>query len=267
MPKIKYLLSRFIICKFKIAILINSLLLFFLLTLVPLKAIQDEFGDIIGIAIEIDEFGHPTAGVAGEDFNISDPIEPFNRGIFHTYNFLYKKAGGKVIIKGYTKLPKPLRKSFRNFVDNLTEPVNALNHLLQFKVQAFSETIIRFSFNTTFGMLGFFDFMQLTGLNRKPNDFGATLYTYGFNEGFYLLLLGPSTLRDSIGSFGNQFLRGVYLPNDITFAEQAIYILNAGENYINYENLMDNSLDPYILARDTFIQIRRQDLRIISEYK
>jgi phospholipid-binding lipoprotein MlaA len=51
------------------------------------------------------------------------------------------------------------------------------------------------------GVAGISDFATGRGLPRQSGDFGQTLYTWGFADGPYLVLLffGPSDLRDAFG--------------------------------------------------------------------
>ena len=62
-------------------------------------------------------------------------------------------------------------------------------------------TFARFFANTIAGVGGMFDFASAHGLPKQTGDFGQTLYTWGIDDGPYLVLplFGPSNVRDAFG--------------------------------------------------------------------
>ncbi len=108
--------------------------------------------------------------------------------------------------------------------------------------------------------------MAIQALDRwklKPSDenLGQTLAVYGFGNGFYIVwpLLGPSTLRDSIGYGGDTFLNPVrYVkPTEVSIGISAVNITNDGSFHIgDYESLKAASIDPYVMIRNAYIQYR-----------
>src|SRR3546814_5295121 len=63
-----------------------------------------------------------------------------------------------------------------NALRNLSEPVNFLNFLLQFKIGKAAETLGRFAVNTTFGVGGLFDVAKTMPFNLpyRRNGFANT---------------------------------------------------------------------------------------------
>ena len=62
---------------------------------------------------------------------------------------------------------------------------------------------MRFVINTTIGIVGIFDPANSLGFQKiEKEDFGQTLGVMGVGEGCYIVLpvLGPSTVRDTVGS-------------------------------------------------------------------
>ena len=60
--------------------------------------------------------------------------------------------------------------------------------------------------NTTIGIFGIFDVAEKMGFSEyEKEDYGQTLGVWGVGAGCYVVLpiLGPSTLRDTVGSFIN----------------------------------------------------------------
>ena len=56
------------------------------------------------------------------------------------------------------------------------------------------------------GIAGIFDVASYYGLSKEDKeDYGQTLGAWGFGEGCYFILpvLGPTTIRDSIGSLAS----------------------------------------------------------------
>lgn len=108
------------------------------------------------------------------------------------------------IAMGYKKaLPDPVRSGLRNFLRNLTEPVNFVNFTLQLKPGKAAETLGRFVVNSTVGVAGLIDVARSKSINLpyRANGFANTLGYYGVGAGPYLFLpvIGPSSARDLFG--------------------------------------------------------------------
>lgn len=192
--------------------------------------------------------------------SIADPLEGLNRASFALNDSLYRGIM-KPIARGLRVLPVPVRTSGANFFDNLGTPVSAINALLQFDLPNTGTELSRFVINTTIGILGIFDPATDLGLVRDQEDLGQTLGRYGIGHGFYLVIpfLGPSSLRDGLGSIGNTAMNPVYweLHNDaaipITIVDAEI-TLSLDQD--TYEALYESSLDPYIFFRSAYVQNR-----------
>jgi phospholipid-binding lipoprotein MlaA len=130
-----------------------------------------------------------------------DPLESLNRAVFDT-NTTLDTALIKPIAETYRAiLPQWTRDRIRSVIDNLAEPRIFVNDLLQRRPDAAGVTFARFFINTIVGLAGMFDLAAERGFARQSGDFGQTLYTWGVDEGPYLVLLlvGPSNLRDAFG--------------------------------------------------------------------
>lgn len=199
--------------------------------------------------------------------SIADPLEPWNRLIFtfndRLYFWLMKPLG-----KGYNAVvPEMVRVSVKNVFHNLTMPVRFVNSLLQVKLKSAGNELVRFIINSTGGIGGLFDFAKTGfGIESSEEDLGQTLGHYGIGNGFYIVwpFLGPSTLRDTVGTVGDAFLTPV---NYVTPAVDRIaiqsseYFNNAALRIGEYESLKESSIEPYIALRDGYVQYRKGQVR------
>ncbi|MBW2616968.1 MAG: VacJ family lipoprotein [Deltaproteobacteria bacterium] len=198
---------------------------------------------------------------------IFDPIEPVNRAFFHFNDKLYFWVI-KPIATGYKKVfPEPLRVSVRNFFHNIFMPARAVNCLLQGKIKGFGTEITRFVVNSTMGVCGFGDAAKTAfNIDKRDEDFGQTLGFYGLGPGIYIHwpLLGPSSIRDTVGIVGDGFL------NPVNYVEPFKYsVAIKGYDQINktslilgqYEALKKAAFDPYISLREAYYENRCYKIR------
>lgn len=177
---------------------------------------------------------------------------------------------GPVAMAYKDAIPKPVRHGLRNFLRNLTEPIVALNFLLQLKPGKAAETVGRFAINTTLGLGGLFDVAKRDPfkLPYRRNGFANTLGYYGVEPGAYLFLplVGPTTVRDLAGGV----VDGLVLPtavgnpfNNIAFTLPAA-TLSALQGRIQIDEqlsaLRTQSKDPYIDARDFYLRRRQAEI-------
>jgi phospholipid-binding lipoprotein MlaA len=213
----------------------------------------DEYGDI-----EVSE--HVSEEGKGE---IADPLEPFNRAMYHFNDKLYFWLL-KPVAQGYGKVvPEPARIGVSNFFANLTFPIRFVNCLLQANFAGAAAELGRFTVNTLWGVGGFLDpaSSKEIQLSKQDEDFGQTLGAYGIGQGFYINwpIFGPSSPRDTVGLIGDGFLtpysylnpwyagagtRGYDMVNDTS--------LRIGD----YESLKGAAIDPYVAIRDAYVQYR-----------
>ena len=106
------------------------------------------------------------------------------------------------VAKGYRAVtPEVVNKGITNFFSNLDDVLVFVNDLLQLKFQQAASDLARIFFNTTIGLAGFIDVASHMDLPKHNEDFGQTLGYWGVPPGPYIVLplLGPSTLRDTVG--------------------------------------------------------------------
>lgn len=132
-----------------------------------------------------------------------DPLEQANVQSYEAVQAVDKAIVAPVAMGYKSAVPKPVRSGIRNFINNLDEPVVALNFLLQLKPGKAAETLGRFAINSTIGIGGLIDVAKDKPFNlpRRYNGLANTLGYYGVGPGPYLFLpiVGPTTARDFVG--------------------------------------------------------------------
>ena len=154
------------------------------------------------------------------------------------------------------------------------------NNILQGQFKDAGINTLRFSINTTLGIAGIFDVASYYGLNKlDKEDYGQTLGTWGVKEGCYFVLpvLGPTTVRDTIGSLvnfsGGDAWYNVTISNDTRYFENSDYYysrLTAGidfraKNLEAFDSLEKNSIDLYASVRSLYLQDRIRKIQNSSE--
>ena len=197
-----------------------------------------------------------------EIYTASDPLAPWNRMMFNFNDKLYFWFL-KPVSSGYVQVvPSPVRLGIANFFENLSAPVRMSSSLLQGKGTQAQAEFARFLFNSTFGFFGFGSPADAyPHLSEKDEDMGQALGSYGVSEGFYIVwpFLGPSTLRDTVGTVGDAVVNPVsYLPLGASMGLAGEKKLNEASYRIgDYETLKGAAIDPYEAVRDAYLQHRQ----------
>ena len=132
-----------------------------------------------------------------------------------------------------------------------------------------------FVVNTSVGIFGFLNPFKL-GLKSQKEDVGQTLGTYGMGSGCYFVLpiLGPTTVRDSIGLLADSFLDPFA---HVTIREKELFNVSGNrldyfsvkgttaidfrsENLTNFESLEKNSIDLYSSVKSVYLQDRENKI-------
>ena len=205
---------------------------------------------------------------------IKDCFENLNRATF-AFNQALDGVIFKPVASVYKKLPPPVKNGVGNSLDNLSNLVTIPNNILQGDFKKAGINTGRFVINTTVGVLGLIDVAQHIGLSEfEKEDYGQSLAKLGVGPGCYLVLpvLGPSTVRDTAGSFvnllGGDAWYNVTVKNDTQHFSDIDYYssrLTSGidfraKNYDSIENLEKNSLDFYASVKSLYLQDRQQKI-------
>jgi len=195
---------------------------------------------------------------------IWDPLVGWNRVMYQINDRLYYWVL-KPLALGYKAVtPNPLRSGVSNFFRNLAAPLRITSCTLQGKGDAAAGELARFYANTTAGILGVLDVTKdYPDLNPEPEDMGQALGKWGVGNGPYLFwpLLGPSTLRDTVGRAVDRFLNPTtYIePNWASVAASGLEQINYASYRIDdYETLKKAAIEPYEAFRDAYYQNRKK---------
>ena len=206
---------------------------------------------------------------------IKDCFEKLNRVTF-SFNQKIDKSIIKPVAKSYRNLPDPIQKSAGNAVTNLSNLITIPNNILQGEVKTAIINTGRLVVNTTVGLLGTIDVANKMGFPKYVReDYGQTLGAWGVGPGCYLVLpvLGPSTIRDTGGSFvnvlGGDPWYNVSIHGNNEFLTEGIYITSKALDGVNFrsenleslDNLETNSIDFYASLRSLYLQDRENKIQ------
>ena len=206
---------------------------------------------------------------------VKDCFEGLNRTTF-SMNQGLDKAIFKPIAKTYRTLPSEIRVGANNVLENLSSLVTIPNNILQGEFKTAGVNTGRFIINTTAGILGIINVAEKIGFSEyRKEDYGQTLGVWGVGAGCYLVLpiLGPSTVRDTTGSFVNVLGGDPYYNASVggnnNYLNDSDYLVTKfltgvdfrAKNLETLDNLESNSMDFYASVRSLYLQDRKQKIR------
>jgi phospholipid-binding lipoprotein MlaA len=203
-------------------------------------------------------------------------FEGTSRAIFK-FNMAFDDVILEPIAKGYNKLPSSIKTGTSNFTSNIGTLLSIPNNLLQGNFEQLGHSVGSFVVNTSVGILGFLNPAEKMGLKPHKEDVGQTLGLYGVEAGCYFVLpiLGPTTVRDSIGMLADTFVDPFA---HVTIREHELlgasgssldYFTLKGttaidfraDNDVNFESLENNSLDLYSSFKSVYLQDRDNKIK------
>ena len=201
-----------------------------------------------------------------------DPWEPFNENMF-SFNRGLDRNLFKPVATGYdTVLPDPVQTSIKNVIKNLGVLRRLVNNLLQLKFDGAGREVLRFTINSTIGIVGIFDVARDgMGIKESDEDTGQTLGFYGVGTGPYLVLpfLPVTTVRDGFGSLVDQALNPLNyifpIVVGVSGVTAGIYATDGlNERSLNldkFERVEDSVIDLYGAVRNAYLQRRAADIK------
>ena len=203
-------------------------------------------------------------------------FENVSRSIFK-FNLAFDEKILEPIAKGYSRLPKPLKTGTSNFTSNVSNLLSIPNSILQGNFREFGHSVGSVFINSTVGILGFFNPAEKIGLKPSKEDVGQTLGRYGIGQGCYYVLpiLGPTTLRDSLGLFADSFIDPFA---QVTIRDKELLGISGNhldyysvkgtsavdfrsDNLTNFESLEKNSIDLYSSFKSIYLQDRENKVK------
>ncbi|WP_298190074.1 VacJ family lipoprotein [uncultured Pseudomonas sp.] len=201
----------------------------------------------------------PALAQASED----DPWQGYNRVMFRI-NDNVDKYTLKPLAKGYQAVtPQFLEDGVHNVFRNIGDVGNLANNLLQAEFHDAGVDGSRLIFNTTFGLLGFFDVGSAMGLQRNDEDFGQTMGAWGLSSGPYVVLplLGPSTVRDAFGKVPDSMLVAPAFIDHVPTRNvvHGVQLVDLRASLLKAERMISG--DKYIFIRNAYLQNREFKVR------
>lgn len=199
-----------------------------------------------------------SADVAASD---NDVLEPMNRHMYRINDFLDQTVAEPIADVYLEYMPKPIRNSISNFLDNVAYPNVILNDFLQGKGKQGLEDSGRFVVNSTFGLFGIWDMATHLGLEAHDEDFGQTLGVWGLDETTYLVLplIGPNSVRDAPG-LGVSTLTNLlfYVSNPVAIPITVLGLVDRRARVADAVNFRDEAaVEPYLFTREAYLQRRK----------
>ena len=192
----------------------------------------------------------------------NDPFEEINRTTLKINESL-DKAIATPVAKFYQKImPDFIELGIYNSISNIDDINISLNNILQGKIKDGISDIVRFTINSTLGLGGFIDLATKIGFEKHDEDFGQTLAVWGVPHGPYIMLpmLGPSSLRDTVGMIPDAFLS----PSILIQHEPTVYslkfldLIDTRARYLGIESIVIG--DEYLFFKDAYYQNREFDV-------
>lgn len=203
---------------------------------------------------------------AEQTYTYKDPYEGYNRVMFNINDHLDRYIMTPVA-RGYRKVtPSSVRTGVNNFFNNLRDVVSFGSNLLRLDIEKASTDFVRVGINTTFGLGGLLDIADAGRIPNNKNTLGDTFASWGWKNSNYFVypLLGPSTVRDSIGST----ITDVFPIENAIFKEDAVRWSLTGLNGVASrealldvtDSLNDAALDRYTYMRDVYMKLRNNQV-------
>jgi phospholipid-binding lipoprotein MlaA len=219
------------------------------------------------------------AGCASGDTGANEPWDPLegpNRFIFSINRAVDIIAIRPIAVLYRDWMPAPAQRGIHNLLENLGEPVTAINEVVQGDPSRAATTVARFVVNSTIGIAGLFDVASAIGLSKTKEGAGNTVGYYAGvepeNGGFYLVLplAGPSNARDAAGLMADYAVDPFRI---LTYALNVDWLLYSGPRWgatvvdtrsrtlYALDDLERNSVDYYAALRSAYTQQRAEVIR------
>ncbi len=190
-----------------------------------------------------------------------DPFESYNRAMFN-FNLEFDKAVTEPTARAWrNRANKNVQRGVSNFFNNLKEPRNFFAATMMGNAEGMAGSSSRFVMNSTIGLAGFIDIGEAAGVEYADYDFGQAFGYWGIGSGPYIVLpiVGPASPRSMAGSAIHG--RHTYVVSRIEKSEEQLFVqymqwMDARSRLIPFTDIMQEQADPYIFARESYLQTR-----------
>lgn len=195
---------------------------------------------------------------------VRDPWEAYNRKI-HGFNRGADKVLFRPVAVAYDKItPTPVKTGIRNIFGNLGQPGTAVSQVMQGHPVKAAQSLGRFVVNSTIGVAGLFDPATRFGMPRYNEDVGQVFATWGWDNSRYLVMpiLGPGTVRDTVGRFGDQQLTPINYIDSARIANSLIslQLADGRARMLPMDAARRDAVDDYTFVRDAWAQRRQKQI-------
>lgn len=213
----------------------------------------------------------PSAAAFPVAAQANDPYERYNRFMF-AVNDTADRYVLSPAARGYrAALPAPVRQGVSNFFDNLRDVVSFGSNVLRADLKRAGEDFIRVGINSTFGIGGLINIANAGGIPDNKNTLGDTFASWGWKNSNYFVppLMGPSTVRDTVGSV----ITAAYPVHNAVFATTSGRIAAAAANTVDTrakllpltDSLDGAAIDKYAYIRDFYMSVRNKQTGNLPE--
>lgn len=205
------------------------------------------------------------SSIAFADESPQDPYEGLNRSLF-AINEVVDKYAAKPVAQIYDMaVPLPMKAAAGNFFGNAGDFWIGVNSALQGKFSDAGVDFGRLLVNSTVGIFGLFDVASELGLEKHDEDVGQTLAVWGYGDSAYLFipLIGPRTVRDTVGYFADSYVDPVWRISPISVRNSAVAsrFVDIRAGLLPTDKVVEEAaLDKYAYIRDAYLQRRRNQI-------
>ena len=201
-----------------------------------------------------------------------DPWEPANTKTF-AFNRNLDRFFLKPVATAYDwVMPDAAQHGIKNVFTNLAMPRRFFNNIFQGKFDGAGREFARFTINSSIGVVGLFDVAShpFFGIDPSNEDTGQTFAVWGADSGPYVVLplLGPSSVRDSIGLIFDAalepltYISFIFLPTTAGYGAYGGEVTNDRSLHLEaFENMETTSLDFYTSVQDAYFQFREAAIK------
>lgn len=189
-----------------------------------------------------------------------DPLQHLNRDTNRMNSKLDSLFVKPIATKYQHFTPYFLRAGVSHLFNNLDEPENVVNDLLQGHMRWALNDTWSFVINSTVGIAGLWDPAKHIGLQAHSNDFALTLNQWGLYTAYFVLpLAGPRTIGSSV-AIPIDYSMGVtqfFIPLRYSVVLTIVDNINARAGLLNAEQTANGLIfDKYIFYRSAYLQHR-----------
>ena len=195
-----------------------------------------------------------------------DPYEGYNRFMFGINDSIDRNVLVPVA-RGYrTVTPKPVRSGIGNFFNNLRDLVSVGHNLLRLDIEKASTDLVRVGINSTFGFGGLIDIAGAAEMPNHKTTLGDTFASWGWKNSNYFVypLLGPSTVRDAVGTTAGFFypVEGVVFTHPTArWSATGLKTIDTRANMLDLTDGADQAaIDRYAYIRDVYMAARARQV-------